>query len=768
MNRRGLAWSVAAGVVIAVAVALRFSPHEPLSRHAPASTAVYADSGELLRLTLAADQQYRIWTPLSQVGADYLDALLHHEDQRFRWHVGVDPVALVRAVVQTGTGGGRQGGSTITMQLARLVYRLDTRSVAGKLHQIALALWLELRYSKDEILEAHVNLAPYGRNIQGVGAASLIYFGKRPEHLSVAESLALALIPQAPTSRAPKGSEPSSLQAARVRLAESWVKARGRSPEVLAAATQPVAFKAIGDLPFEAPHLVTALLGQQDSQPVVRTTVDLSLQRLVRRTVRQYLATQKAVGVNNASVLLVDYRSMDVKAWMGSADFFDSAIAGQVDGVTAKRSPGSTLKPFIYGLAIDQGLIHTRSMLKDAPTAFGTYSPENFDGAFIGPVSAHDALIASRNVPAVGLASRLAQPGLYQFLRSAGVGRMASERHYGLALALGGGEVTMEELVTLYAMLGNGGTLAPLRYTETSPSPAPARFLSEEAAYMVLSILRDNPRPDHLANANPPVAWKTGTSWGFRDAWTVGIVGPYVLAVWVGNFDGSSNQAFVGTEVAAPLFFRLVDGIRGSRAGLRDGHARPPAGVALVDVCAASGELPNAECPNLTKAWFIPGKSPIRVSTVHRRVPIDSRTGRRACAATPARYVRSEVFEYWPSDVLRLFAQAGMPRRAVPEEKCDGDAASLASIEPEIVYPVTGATYQVRTSRADDDPMQLSATADPDVRSLYWFADGAFVGTSQPSSPLAWTPRRTGEVVLSVVDDHGGTAVRTIRIAAIP
>lgn len=767
MNR-GVVLSVVACLVIAGAVALRWMPHEPLSRHAPSSTAVYATNGELLRLTLAADEQYRLWTPLPEVGADYVDALLYHEDQRFRWHVGVDPVALVRAAVRTGSGDGRQGGSTITMQLARLVYHLNTRNVAGKAHQIALALWLELRYSKDEILEAHINLAPYGRNIQGVGAASLIYFGKRPDQLSVAESLALAVIPQAPTARTPKGAEPPSLRAARVRLAERWVKDGGGSPEALAAATQPLAFKSLGDLPFEAPHLVTALLGQQDPQPLVRTTLDLSLQRLVRRTVSQYLATQKAVGVNNAAVLLVDYRSMGVKAWMGSADFFDSAISGQVDGVSAKRSPGSTLKPFIYGLAIDQGLIHTRSMLKDAPTAFGTYSPENFDGAFIGPVSAHDALIASRNVPAVGLASRIAQPSLYQFLKSAGVARMASERHYGLALALGGGEVTMEELVTLYAMLGNGGLLAPLRYTETAPSPAPARVLSDEAAYMVLSILRDNPRPDNLVNANPPVAWKTGTSWGFRDAWTVGVVGPYVLAVWVGNFDGSSNAAFVGTQVAAPLFFRLFDGIRGSSAGLQDGHARPPAGVVQVEVCAASGELPNADCPNLTKAWFIPGKSPIRVSTVHRRVPIDSRTGRRACAATPARYVRTEVFEYWPSDVLRLFSQAGMPRRAVPDETCDGGAISVGSIEPEIVYPVTGATYQVRTSRRDEDSMQLNATAGPEVRSLYWFADGAFVGTSRPSSPLAWTPRRTGEVVLSVVDDHGGTAVRTVRVAAIP
>ena len=400
------------------------------------------------------------------------------------------------------------------------------------------------------------------------------------------------------------------------------------------------------------------------------------------------------------------------------------------------------------------------------PTAFGVYSPENFDGRFVGPVSAHDALIASRNVPAVSLSARLAQPNLYQFLKSAGVSKMASERHYGLALALGGGEISMEELGSLYAMLANDGKFAPLRHLAAEPAAKPLQLLSPEAAFMVRSMLADNPRPDGVPAHSPAVAWKTGTSWGFRDAWSAGIFGHHVLVVWVGNFDGSSNAALVGAQIAAPLFFRIVDALREQPSLKPDRLLYPPAGVLQVQVCAASGDLPNVDCPRRAPAWFIPGKSPIRVSTVHRRVAVDTRTGERACDGTPARYVRSEVFEYWTSDLERLFALAGMPRRRPPAGHCPGDM-ELASQPPTILSPLAGATYQLRNEGERGDVF-LNASAAAEVRSLYWFADGAFLGISRPSQVLAWKPGRSGELDVSVVDDQGATAMRRVRIAMLP
>ncbi len=246
---------------------------------------------------------------------------------------------------------------------------------------------------------------------------------------------------------------------------------------------------------------------------------------------------------------------------------------------------------------------------------------------------------------------------------------MASEHHYGLSLALGGGEVTMEETAALYAMLANGGMLHPLRHKLSDRETVGTQLLSEQAVFLTTQMLRENPRPDAQAvraQGDVHVAWKTGTSWGFRDAWTAGIFGHYVLVVWVGNFDSSSNPAFVGIQSAAPLFFRMFDALHSAEPTMRDLTLRPPSGVTRVAVCTASGDLPNADCPQTALTWFIPGKSPIRISEVHRRIWYDTRTGMEACPPYDPTFVRSAVFEFWPSDVQRLFAEAGMPRRQPP------------------------------------------------------------------------------------------------------
>ena len=482
--------------LFAVAVALRLWPHASLRSQIASSTAVFDADGRLLRLTLADDQQYRLWTPLPQVSSTFAQALLLHEDQHFRWHPGVNPPALLRAVVETYGGGPRQGGSTITMQLARLLYGLNTRTPVGKLCQIGDAVWLELRYSKHDILEAEINLLPYGQNIQGVGAASLVYFGKTPDHLSLPEALSLVLIPQSPAARAPDGEEPAGLRAARLRLFQSWERQHPEAHAVADLMPPPLRFHGLDELPFAAPHLSNALLAQPGHDDVIRTTLDSALQRLLEERIHSYVKRESRIGIVNAAAMLVDARDLSVKALVGSADFFNGDIGGQVNGAFAKRSPGSALKPFLYALAMDQGLIHPQSVLKDAPAAFGPFSPENFDGSFVGPITAHDALIRSRNIPAVSLASRLSQPDLYDFLKLAGVSRMASREHYGLALTLGGGEVTMEEMARLYAMLANRGVLHELRYRLDDAQDQGMRLLSDESSFMVRDILKDNPRPD--------------------------------------------------------------------------------------------------------------------------------------------------------------------------------------------------------------------------------------------------------------------------------
>ncbi|MDB6062842.1 MAG: pbpC [Verrucomicrobiaceae bacterium] len=747
----------------------RLWPHPPLLQFAPSSHAIYSADGELLRLTLAIDDQYRLWTPLEQISPPLIAAVKLQEDRWFSFHPGFNPVSLLRGAVRTYAHENRQGGSTLTMQLARLMYSLNTRTPGGKLRQVAAAIWLEARYSKHDLLEAYLNLAPYGGNVQGVGAASLIYFGKTPAQLTLQQILTLAVIPQQPNLRSGKFAQSTSLIAARTRLFKRWQKKFAVSEADVQLASMPLPMRSAGELPFLAPHFTDLVIERTDLSAHVDTTLDGSLQRLLERQMKNYLAQRSENGVHNAVAMLLDTRDMSVKAWVGSANYFSEKIDGQVNGVLAKRSPGSTLKPFIYGLALDQGLLHPLTVLKDAPTAFGPFSPENFDGRFVGPITAQDALVRSRNIPAVWVASQLKNPGLYQFLKSAGIAQMQSEQHYGLSLVLGGGEVTMEELVSLYAMLSNRGELKPIRYLQNDEKKSGPRLLSEEASYIVVDMLRHNVRPDTDLSFSPnqrlPIAWKTGTSWGFRDAWTVGAIGRYVLAVWVGNFDGSGNPAFVGIDTAAPLFFHIADAMVLVRPELaRNDDAKPPAGLARVDVCAASGDLPNAYCPRTETTWYIPGKSPIKVSTLHRPVQFDVANGKPTCTQNQNDATRTEVFEYWSSDMLRLFREAGMPRRVPPKQNC---GATQFADAPQFTSPLRDVVYTLRDSRPTEN-IALQATVGGGVKDLFWFAGNSFIGRNPAQRAYAWRPEHSGWYALRVVDDRGMSAERDVRVEFVP
>lgn len=763
-----------AGKAIALAAlvfgVLRFWPHAPLKQRFPLSTAVRAANGELLRVTLAADDQYRLWTPLRSVSPVLVEAFLLKEDRWFYWHPGVNPVALARAAIRSYGGGERQGGSTLTMQLARLAFRLHTRTAAGKLRQIGAALWLEARYSKRELLEAYLNIVPFGGNIQGVGAASLAYFGKAAERVTLGEALALAVIPQRPSGRAGRSAEGTDAPEARARLGRLWLARRGNSDENRRQIELPIVARPEHAMPWLAPHFADALLAggvrrTAHGADVVGTTIEPDLQQILELQIRRYLDRFEDVGMRNAAALLVDARDMSVKAWVGSADYWSEATDGQVNGVLAKRSPGSTLKPFVYALGLDQGVLHPQTVLRDAPTAFGPFTPENYDGRFFGPITAQEALIRSRNVPAVWIASQLRQPNFYQFLKSAGVRDMRPESFYGLALVLGGGEVTMEELAGLYAMLANQGRLRPLRLETSAPQEEGAQLLSPEASFVTLDMLSRNPRPgdNGLAELRGrwPVAWKTGTSWGFRDAWSAGVAGAYVLVVWIGNFDGRGNPAFVGVDAAAPLFFRIVDALNLARPAEGVPPRMPPPGVARVAVCAGSGDLPNDACPHTVDTWYIPGKSPFRVSRLHRAVALDAATGRPVCPPYGAA-TRFEVFEFWPSDMLDLFRSAGMPRRVPPPlPACGGHDAAEA---PRIASPLRNVSYALRRSKPQDT-IALEAGVAADVRRVFWFDGNALIGErAVAEGPLPWRPAAAGTRLLRVIDDHGRSAERDIDI----
>ncbi|VVC77247.1 Penicillin-binding protein 1F [Aquicella siphonis] len=755
---------------VSMGALLFFMPIPPLLSGVVFSQAIYDANNQLLRMTLSQDGKFRLFTPLSAISPALVNATLLEEDQYFRWHPGVNPLSLIKAGWRSYVSGPRRmGASTITMQVARIRYGIQSKTPSGKLSQILRAIQLEMHYSKDQILEAYLNLAPYGNNIEGVGAASLVYFDKPAAGLALPESLTLAVIPQNPVKRV---QDRGVLRTVRNKLYERWLTIYPEDADRKGWMALPLQMRRLHSTPFLAPHFVNEVLADAPAgSHHIKTTLDLRLQRVIERVTRNYISRKQSLGVTNAAVMLVDTRDMSTKALLGSANFFNSAIGGQINGTSIKRSPGSTLKPFIYALAMDQGLIHPATVLKDVPHSFGSYNPENFDYDFVGPIKAKDALILSRNIPAVYLAEQLKQPTLYQFLEQSGIHGLKSESYYGLALVLGGAEMTMQELISLYAALANRGIWKPVRMRIDSVyhnSVANKRILSPEASFLVLDILKDaqgsGGNNKTLQGNKIPVAWKTGTSSGYRDAWTFGIFGPYVLGVWIGNFNNEGNPAFIGKEMAAPLFFDIANAVS-TQTGLASTDWEQPKNLRLVkaDVCKSSGMLPTRYCSQTEKVWFIPGQSPIKADNIHREIAIDGKTGLRTCRFDSN--TRFEIYEFWPSDLLRIFRRAGMHRRLPPpyNPECDMSAKTGAGISPQIISPQSQVNYVARIAAIRKTVVPLTAVVDADVRNLYWFLNDSFLGRVTREKSYLWHAQ-PGKYVVRVVDDYGRSDARDVLI----
>ncbi|HEX4083788.1 MAG TPA: penicillin-binding protein 1C [Chthoniobacteraceae bacterium] len=718
------------------------------------SRKVTARDGTVLWMSLSRDEKYRIYEPLTAIAPEVVRATRMQEDRFYQYHPGINPVAVARSVFQMLSDSRiHSGASTISMQVARLRYHLKTRSIRGKLEQMYRAIEIERYYSKAQIMEAYLNLAPYGGNIEGIEAASEIYFAKPASQLTLPEAAALCVIPQNPVRRGLRlGAEnPAQIAAQNRLLAKLGVS--GDALEFRARReTRP---------PFLAPHFTRQVLRASDGS--VTTTLSLDLQRIIEDRIASYTKEKRPLGVNNAAALLVDSHGMQVLAQVGSAAFSDNRIDGQVDCTASLRSPGSTLKPFIYALALEQGLIHPLSILEDAPKSFGGYNPENFDREFVGPIRATDALARSRNIPAITLASELANPNLYEFLQRAGINLPHDEKFYGLALPLGGAEVTMQDLAKLYGALANNGVLQPLQYDLHAPAPPSMRVLTPEAAFLTLEMLKTS-RPDMADPGEPePIFWKTGTSNGYRDAWCVAVFDHYILAVWLGNASGRGNPALIGRSCAAPLLFRMIDSMRAAGYVRLPPHNPPPgANLKRVEFCAISGALATPLCKHRIEGWFIPGISPIASCQVHREVYIDAATGMRVPAPDGVHETRKEIYEFWPDNLLKLFREAGLPRRTpppyLPGSRTE-DTAWRAGKAPRIVSPRAGAVYEVEAR----EEVTLKAETEAGVDQLYWFAGRQFIGKAAPREALAWTPA-PGTYSLTAVDDAGRAGTEQVQV----
>ena len=740
------------------------------------SREVFDRNGKLLRLQIAKDEFYRIQTKLEEISPFLVQATLLYEDKYFYTHLGVNPVSLFRAVWSTYVSKKRiLGASTISMQLSRLKYRINTRSVGGKLRQLLTAQWLEFLYSKDDILEAYLNLAPYGFNVEGIGAASRIYFDKSAHRLNILESMTLAVIPQSPNLRTAhvtrNQNENTELKNARSSLWQEWQARFPQWNDSSTADNLKVQMRSPRTLPFYAPHYTTDLMANKNLAQLW-STLDLDIQLLFEEKLRSYIRQNESEGVYNGALLLLDANTMQILASIGSVDFNSKTIGGQVNGVKARRSPGSALKPFAYALALQQGVIHPQTMLKDTKTQLGTYNPDNFDREYFGPVLATDALIHSRNVPAIELTRQLNSPTLYDFLKSAGIPLISDPQHYGLSLVLGTAEVTMEEVANLYAMFLNQGKLKRLIKEKSDVGAEGTPLLTPESAFLILDMLAKNPVPvqpfSRQWNLNShTVAWKTGTSVGYRDAWAVVVFDHYVLVTWLGNFSGLGNPKFVGRSLAGPLAFELIEGMRNIREVNFPAFA-PVAklNLAQVEVCALSGSLPGQHCAHKKQTWFIPEVSPISVCTIHRKVSIDPVSGLQVCPEFQSklqRKVESKILEFWSTDMLQLYKQAGVARKQPPSFHSICKKESYQDIGPQIISPREHISYILRTTGSDSKEIPLMAISDGNVKKHRWFVDNSYIGEASADTPLVWSAGQ-GRHHIKVLDDQGRSAIVAIRV----
>ncbi len=707
---------------------------------------------------------WRYPVTVAEVSPYYLDALLTYEDRWFWHHPGINPLSLVRAAWQDlRYGGVVSGGSTLSMQVARLIDP-HPRTLGGKVRQVWRTLQLEWSLSKTQILELYLNRAPFGGTLQGIGAASWAYLGKPPSALTPGEAALMAVLPQAP-SRLRPDRYPERAQAARdkvlERLAQYNVWPRQQVDEI----RQEAIWLAPRQVPQLAP-LLTRRLATSASGAVVATTIDAGLQRRLEEMAQDWgsrLPEKTSLGL-----LVVDHTTMEVRAYLGSADFTDNSRFGHVDMISAQRSPGSTLKPFLYGLALDSGLIHAESLLQDVPRRFGDYRPGNFDTGFHGAVSASEALTRSLNLPAVQLLEAYGPKSFTANLRNAGINlRFPAGSDPSLAVILGGTGSSLEQLVQGYSAFVRRGKVAGLIFQPGQPL-VERQLMSPGAAWIIRRILGGQalPQPDGILPATVPLAWKTGTSYGYRDAWSIGMNPRYLIGVWIGRPDGTPVAGQFGFATAVPVMNQVNNLLM---ASLRQQHAmipadpRPPE-VSRADICWPGGQpLPpgDSNCRQRRQAWILSGTWPPTLSAPGQEATGGAaltlwvnEQGERVASDCPS--AKSERLLLWPTplDPWLPFAERRAQRLPPASVTCPPQAAP--SYPPVVILGVTNGMVLKRLPGRKSLDLRLHAQGGSGTR--WWFINGTQIGETTPTGSLGYSLSTAGSYQLTLLDEGGSVS----------
>ena len=769
-KRIGIGVSGVIGLPVLLFVLLNVCFPLPTHRLHPSPSRIVLDrNGAWLRAFLAPDGMWRMPEPdISRVSPRLMEAALAVEDRWFHYHCGINPFSLAGAAYDNLRAGQVvRGGSTVTMQLARLM-EPKARTLPNKCFEMFRALQLELAYAKSEILTFYFNMLPYGGNIVGSAAAARLYFNKPQHALSLAEAALLASIPNSPEDLRPDRF-PARARAARDKVLKLLL-ARGQiSQSQWQEAQQEPIPTGRYPLPFQAPHLARWLAKSREQGRAlgrIWTTIDRHTQETAVRILRDSLEAQPHI--STGAVVVMDTKSREVLALVGSHDFFDKAALGQINGALAPRSPGSALKPFVYALAMDTGVITPETLLFDVPVSYRGYRPVNYDGTYSGYATAREALARSLNVPAVHLAAQV--PPLVGFLKQAGISTLSDSRRYGLSLVLGGCEVNLLELTTLYAGLANMGEFAPYRVRPAGKGEFSVHLLRPETCYVVLEMLTTLERPDfpkasfdRTVNL-PKMAWKTGTSYGHRDAWSIGTSPELTIGVWLGDFRGIGTPNLSGAEAATPILFQLFTALTAEKT--RRWFPTPEQGLQERQVCALSGHPLSPHCPAQKTDGYIPEVSAVNVCSLHKQIWVDTATGYSICAqcANPndeehGNY-EEQVLTEWPAEAATWLAENGFAVPVFPRHNpaCTaprpGDAPSILSPEEDTVY----------TLRPDVPPeyqkIRLSASISNRTQELFWFLDGELVSTA----PTFFLTPIVGRHTVTCVDGEGRSVSRPLII----
>ncbi|MCP1514339.1 MULTISPECIES: peptidoglycan glycosyltransferase PbpC [Pseudomonas] len=728
---------------------------------------VLAEDGTPLWRFADANGVWRYPVQTREVSPYYLDALLTYEDRWFYQHPGVNPLALVRATWQN-LAGERvvSGGSTLSMQVARL---LDphSRTFRGKLRQLWRTAQLEWHLSKAEILNLYLNRAPFGGTLQGVAAASWAYLGKSPAQLTHAEAALLAVLPQAP-SRLRPDRHPQRAQQARDkvlrRLAEFKVWPQAAVDEAL---EEPLLLAPRLE-PSLAP-LLARRLNRPDSPPLIRTTLDATLQRRLEDLLLGWRA--RLPEHTSAAILVVEEESMAVRAYLGSVDISDAKRFGHVDMVNALRSPGSTLKPFLYGMALDDGLIHSESLLQDVPRRYGDYRPGNFSMGFTGAVPASTALSSSLNLPAVQLLEAYGPKRFAAQMRIGGVPlALPALAEPNLALILGGAGSRLEDLVSGYSAFARDGKSATLRF-QPDDTLRERPLLSPGAAWIVRRILSGQARPDRDPRAElvqrPVLAWKTGTSYGFRDAWAIGVGPRYLIGIWIGRPDGTPVPGQFGLASAAPLMLQVHDVLtnRDSQRGISAPVKAVPANVGVAAICWPLGQPMSRTDPNCRRqrfAWTLDNTTPPTLQALDQPLSVGlmesvwvNAKGLRVDAHCPGAVARNIAL--WPAPLEPWLPRAERREARIPAADPDCPPPALAASSPLSIVGVREGD-QLRLPAGSQQALQLKLSALGGSGRRWWFLNGAPLGDSANQDSVNASFERLGRYQLSVLDEAGQTA----------